>query len=311
MGSMLRVSSPKEPSMHVSRRWMLLLAGAASLVCYQDDPFGQVDAGATTVLLTDAGFPFELVDRVEVYVSEIAASTDADSAGQEWVTITRPGKTFDVLELQHGRTALVGWGELPPGSYRAVRVSLRGGSSRVVMRDGREASVRWPALGEFSVLAWVQETVAVSDTGVQIVIDLDVGRSFVNALQDPLHDFAFLAHVRAVNSAVTGTLTGTVTGDADGDGIVEVITNAAVTVSLGDSATTSPWFAIATGHTAADGVYRVAFLVPGTYRVQIAAPGSAVFGSVSEADVTIVQRQVTTHSVELTPPDASALGIAR
>ncbi len=298
--------------MRVSRTWMLLTAGAVSLVCYQDDPFAHVDAGATTVLLTDAGFPFDLVDRVEVYVSEIAASTDADTEDmQEWVTVTRPGKSFDLLELQHGRTALAGWGDVPAGSYHAVRVSVRGDSSRVVMTDGREASVRWPADGEFSVHAWVQEPVDVADTGAQIVIDLDVGRSFVNALGDPLHDFLFQAHLRAVNSAVTGTLTGIVTGDLDGDGTAEAIADAAVTVARGDLASGSPEFVVATGRATVDGVYRVAFLVPDTYLVRVDAPGSAALGSVRRSGVTILRGQVTTYSVQLPPFATSALNTAR
>jgi hypothetical protein len=286
--------------MRVPDKCLLTLAAATVLACYQDNVAAPADAGSTSVLLTDAGFPFELVDRVEVYVSEVAASTDADtSAVQEWVTITRPQRTFDLLELQQGKTALAGRGDLPAGSYRMVRVSLIGDSSHVVMRDGRHAAVRWPLAGEFTLHAWVQEPLAVADTGAQIVIDIDVGRSFVNALGDPFHDFVFLAHLRAVNSAATGTLAGSVTGDADGDGTPEPLPFADVSVLKGDPLTQAPWFVVATGHTTAESTYRVAFLLPGTYLVRIDAPGSTVLGSVTASTLTIERGRVTTWSVVL------------
>jgi hypothetical protein len=253
-----------------------------------------------TVLLTDAGFPFELVDRVEVYVSEIAASTDADTSDvQEWVPITRPKRAFDLLGLQQGKTALAGRGTLPVGSYRMVRVSLVGDSSHVIMHDGREAAVRWPVAGEFSLQAWVQEPVTVADTGAEIVIDIDVGRSFVNALGDPEHDFVFLAHLRAVNSAATGTLSGSVTGDADGDGTAEPLAYASVSVIKGDTVTLAPWFVVATGHTTTQGAYRIGFLLPGTYLVQVDPPTAAALASEMRPAVIIERGQVTAWSTIL------------
>lgn len=288
-------------------RCLLAFGAATLLACYQDDVAAPADTVSTSVLLTDAGFPFELVDRVEVYVSEIAASTDADtSAAQEWLPITRPRRAFDLLALQQGRTALAGRGDLPAGLYRMVRVSLIGDSSHVVMRDGSEATVRWPLAGEFALHAWVQEPLAVADTGAQIVIDVDVGRSFVNALGDPLHDFVFLAHLRAVNSAATGTLAGTVAGDADGDGTPDPLPYAGVSVIKGEPITQTPWFVVATGHTTVDGTYRIAFLLPGTYFVQVDPPGSTVLGSVTTPPVTIERGRIATRSVVLPAPAGPA-----
>jgi hypothetical protein len=291
---------------HIPVKSLAAFAAAAAIACYQDDVAAPADTVSTSVLLTDAGFPFELVDRVEVYVSEIAASTDADTTdAQRWVTITRPARTLDLLQLQQGTTALLGHGVIPAGSYRMVRVSLIGDSSHVIMRDGREASVRWPLAGEFALHAWVQEPLAVADTGAQIVIDIDVGRSFVNALGDPLHDFVFLAHLRAVNGAATGTLAGTVRGDADGDGTAEPLPYAGVSVIRGEPFTQTPWFVVATGHAAEDGTYRIAFLLPGTYIVQAEAPSSAVLGSVTAPSVTIERGEITSWSVELPTIDGA------
>lgn len=290
----------KKPWMGVSARCVLTLGTVVLVACYQDEVAAPVLTGSATVLLTDAGFPFELVERVEVYVSEISASTDTDTSdSHNWVTIARPGRTFDLLALQQGKTAFAGHGDVPVASYRMVRVSLIGDSSRVIMRDGSEAAVRWPLPGEFSLHAWVERPLAVTEGGVRIVVDIDVGRSFVNALGDPLHDFVFLAHFRAVNGEATGTLAGSVTGDANGDGAVEPLAYATVSVSKGDPVTQASWFVVATGHTTVDGTYRIAFLLPGQYLVRVDPPGSAALASATASDVTIVRGQVTTRSVEL------------
>jgi hypothetical protein len=286
--------------MHVPVRCVLTLGAVALLACYQDDVAAPRETGVASLLLTDAGFPFELVDRVEVYVSEIAASTDADTSDvQEWVPITRPKRAFDLLRLQQGKTAFAGQGDLPVGPYRMVRISLVGDSSHVIMHDGREAAVRWPVAGEFSLHAWVQEPIMVADTGAEIVIDIDVGRSFVSAPGDPVHDFVFLAHLRAVNSAATGTLSGSVTGDADGDGTAEPLAYAGVSVIKGDAVTLASWFVVATGHTTAEGAYQIGFLLPGTYLVQVDPPSSAALASETWPAVTIERGQVTTWSTIL------------
>jgi hypothetical protein len=297
--------------MHVPVRCVLMLGAAILLACYQDDVAAPRATGLATVLLTDAGFPFDLVDRVEVYVSEIAASTDADTSEvQEWVPITRPKRAFDLLGVQQGNTVLAGRGALPVGSYRMVRVSLVGDSSHVIMHDGREAAVRWPVEGEFSLHAWVPEPVMVADTGAEIVIDVDVGRSFVSALGDPMYDFVFLAHLRAVNSAATGTLSGSVSGDADGDGTAEPLVYASVSVIKGDTVTLAPWFVVATGHTTTEGAYRIGFLLPGTYLVQVDPPSSVVLASETRPAVRIERGQVTTWSTILMTPGPAESPIA-
>ena len=269
--------------------------------CYADDVTRPL-AGLTRVLLTDAPFPFGFVDRVEVYVMEIAASMEADtlSQRQEWVTIARPEMRFDLLALQQGNTALLGTGDLPVGQYRTVRLTIDCDESRVTFADGTAARVRWPAGGNLPMYAFVEGAVAVLGDGAEIVIDLDVGRSFAYGLGDPLHDFIFIPVIRAVNSAATGTLTGRVFGDADGDDIPESLANASITVFAGNPAEPSyTWRVVATGHTDAEGQYTVAYLLAGSYVVQVDAPTTAALGSVTTTTIVIATGEETTHSVTL------------
>jgi len=279
--------------------------------CYADDALRPV-AGLTRVLLTDAPFPFGFVSRVEVYVVEIAASMEPDtmSPQQEWITIDRPGRRFDLLALQQGRTALLGEAELPVGQYRAVRMTINCAESSVTLADGTEARVRWPVSGDLAMYAFVEGPVAVLGDGAEIVIDLDVGRSFAYGLLDPLHDFIFMPVIRAVNGAATGTLSGRVFGDANGDEIPEALEDAAITVFSGNHTEPSyTWRIAATGHTDPDGRYKVAYLPAGSYIVQVDAPATANLGNVTTTNVIIAAGEETTHSVTLPVFGAATLSI--
>jgi len=285
-------------------RAVLLLGVVAGAACYQDGGTGPAADGVTRVFLTDAGFPFDAVSHVEVYVTEIAASTQADtSAGAGgWLIIESPRRRFDLLALQQGTTTLLGEAQIPAGEYRAVRLAIDCDSSRILWKDGGEARVRWPVSGELALHAVVEEPLAVPEGGAQLVVDFDVGRSFTDRLADPLHDFVFLPVLRAVNAAATGTLRGTVRGDLDGDDTLEPVRDAAITVYRGDPAQPSgTWSVTATGHTGADGSYVVAFLLAGSYIVQAEAPAAALLAPLTVAHVSVAAGDDVSLPLVLTP----------
>ncbi len=267
--------------------------------CYADESLAPSNARVSaSVFLTDAPFPYDFVDSVKVYVVEVAASTQSgpDSAAANWVSIARPRKTFELLSLQQGKVATVGEGVVPPGDYRSIRMTIDSDSSSVTFSNGEQANVRWPTPVVILLSALVERPLDLSGPDAQIVIDFDVGRSFVYGLLDPLHDFAFTPVLRAVDGAASGTLSGSVHGDADDDGVPEPIENAAITVlsdDLGGSRI------IATGHTGTNGNYTVGFLLGGTYIVQVEAPSFATLGSATAVDITISAGIETNHSVTL------------
>jgi hypothetical protein len=295
--------------MHLAVRTIMLLGLAAGVACYRDGGTEPLADGITRIFLTDAGFPFDAVSRVEVYVTEIAASTQADTTAGAgaWVRLAAPHRAFDLLALQHGTTALLGEVRLPAGDYRAVRLSIDGDSSRIVWTAGGEARVRWPAAGEFTVHARVDEAMAVPTEGTAIVIDIDVGTSFTNAIADPLHDFLFVPFLRAVVVEATGTLRGTVRGDVDGNGILDPVTGAGLAVYRGDAGDPpSAWTLTATGHTDGAGAFVLGFLLAGTYIVQADAPAELTLGSLTAAHVTVAAGQDVSLPLVLPRLGASA-----
>jgi hypothetical protein len=295
------------------KRILMVVAGAllAGTACYEQDATGITQGGIATVLLTDAPFPFDSVASVNVYVVSIAASTSLDTSAasaQHWVTITAPQKRFDLLELQQGKTELVGAGQLPAGSYRAVRMVINTDSSDIILNDGREATIHWPVHGELTLNALVESPVAMPEAGTDIVIDFDVGRSFIqgNPLVDvlpgyalPNDEFIFLSWIRAVNRAATGAITGVVRGDRNGDGVPEPIANAAISIFRGNDTSLALYAASATGRTDANGHYTVAFLTPGSYTVLVEPLGVVQLDPQWSDDVIVTAGGTTQHDVSL------------
>ncbi|MGH7607571.1 MAG: DUF4382 domain-containing protein [Gemmatimonadales bacterium] len=271
-----------------------MLAAVAS-GCYEDDSSGPgTRKPMVEVLLTDAPFPFDTVQSVNVYIVSIAASTAADTSepgGQEWITITEPRRRVDLLELQQGTTTLMGEGELSAAQYRAVRVIIDVDSSGVMFRDGAEAVVHWGGSGAQAIHAFVEAALAVPEDGepTEIVIDFDVGRSFHwNDLGD--NAFTFLPWIRAVNEAATGSIAGTVLADA---GPIENATISAY------GATEGTWEIRSTGKSDALGNYRIAYLLPGTYIVEVDPPPSVGQASALDSSVVVTTGMEMRHDVSL------------
>ena len=280
----------------MSRLLLALMAVVGiTAACYEDDTTAntQNSPSLTNVLLTDAPFPFDSVQSVNVYVISVSVSTQPDTGSSAdsmpWVDVTTPHRQINLLELQRGDTALLGGTEIPPGRYHAVRLTLDGDSSSIRYKNGSYAQVHWGGSGRQSIHAFVEAAVDVGAQGTDIVIDFDVGRSFhYNDLGDGA--FNFIPWIRAVNRAETGSIAGTVSGPS---GAV----NGATVSAWGGGP--SNWYIYSTGVTDTGGHYRLAYLLPGTYIVGVDAPASSNFGSVLDSNVAVNKGFETTHNVTL------------
>jgi hypothetical protein len=216
----------------------------------------------TAVLLTDAPFPFDRIARVDIHIAEIGLSPQADTSQGPpgWITVARPDRLFNLLDLQNGVTALLGEAEVPPGQYRAVRVTFDPARSSMTDTDGGHPAINWQAKGDTPTLfGLVEEPMAIDENGEDVVIDFDVGRSFL-----PDGDgFLFVPFLRAITRAGSGSIAGRLLL-ADGDtpvglGVVSVHYAMDSTAVLGPL--------VATSRADAAGAFRASFLRPGRYTV--------------------------------------------
>ena len=286
----------------MSRHPLALLAVATIVSgCYQDDT-GPASAPppapqSTNVVLTDAPFPFDTVQSVNVYIISVSVSTEADTGSNAdnvtWVPVTEPHRQINLLELQQGDTALLGGANIPAGQYRAVKLVLDGDSSNIRYKNGSLAQVHWGGSGRQSIHAFVEAAMSVGTQSTDIVIDFDVGRSFhYNDLGDGA--FNFVPWIRAVNRAETGSIAGTVMRDTSGGG--GPLKNATVS-AWGRGPST--WYIYSTGVTDAAGHYRLAYLLPGTYIVGVDPPSGSNLAAALDSNVAVNKTVETLHNVTL------------
>ena len=287
----------------------LVLAGTAGVACYQDDALHPSAISPTKVFITDAPFPFDTVGSVNIYVKEIAGATVTDTSSGpigvaptvQWMTIVAPRKRFDLLTLQQGVTAFVGQQTIDAGRYVSFRMIINADSSSIIFKDGSSADVSWPYpyAGEIPLYALVDRPVDVPATGGEIVIDFDVGRSFLYGYTGPNKFSMPQPSLRAVNSAATGTIKGTVTvPDVEGNPVPNQ--NADLSVFRGDAnRDASTWSLVATGRTDALGHYQVPFLDAGNWIVRVEQPKLPGLAASITPSVWVSVGNTTTLDVQL------------
>jgi len=254
----------------------------------------------TTVELTDDPFPYDSVARVDLFIVRIDVSEQPDTnpTSPSWHTVATPGRSYNLVELTGGATDTLGGTQIPAGTYRAVRMVIDPGQSSITAKDGRALPVDWQQTALNPILyALVEDPIGVSDAGAQIVIDFDVGRSFLCSA--PCTSFVFSPVFRAVNKAATGTVSGRVRGDTLALS-PEPIHDVTVTVYSGDPTFEPGWYVRATGKTDAAGNFRIAYLLPGTYILRADAPRGSPFSPGVRANVVVTQgAEATNQGIDL------------
>jgi len=249
-----------------SSRLALAVAGALGLAACNSSETGPVSPGRegmTSVFLTDAPFPFDRIARVDIHISEIGLSPQADTSQGPpgWITVATPDRVFNLLDLQNGTTALLGEADVPPGQYRAVRVTFDPARSSMTDTDGGHPAINWQAKGDIPTLfGLVEEAMAIDENGEDVVIDFDVGRSF---LPDDGNGFIFIPFLRAITRAGSGGIAGTLV-HSDGGAPIPL---AVVSIHHAFDSATTLGPLVATSRSDVSGAFNASFLRPGHYMV--------------------------------------------
>lgn len=282
-----------------------------------EPPPGEVRA---KVLLTDAPFPYDSVARVDLHIVKIEASQAADTTGAgEWVMLAAPDHAYNLLELTQGLAQEVGAGTIPAATYRAIRLTIDADRTRLwakyavdaanTPRAGASAvSVDWQSSrGQAVLYALVEKPMAFTRADAEIVIDFDVGRSFI--CEAFCSRFIFSPVFRAVNRDATGTIEGRVLGDTLSTN-QEPVPNTTVSVFDGEiGQPEATWRLAATGKTDGAGAFRIAYLPAGRYILRADAPRESPYTAGVRAYVTVAVGE-TTSGASITLPTQSLEGLA-
>jgi hypothetical protein len=269
--------------MYRSLRLFAALALGAFGVAACSDSSG-TGSGLLTVRLTDAPFPFSDVASVQVYVVRVDARTSeptdaeaADESNQDgWTTIATPNALVDLLSLGGGRTTNLGATTLATGTYDGFRLIIDPSKSSITLKDGSTPPIFFPSAAHSGIKVKLDKPVQLTENGSVMTLDFDVGSSFVMRGNNPANGFNFKPVVRAVAQDITGSVSGSVhantaTGPAVPGATIEVLTAGSLLTD------TDPTHVIRTTSTDANGDFRIAFLLPGTYVVRATPPATSGF----------------------------------
>ena len=302
--------------------WPVLALALAG--CARDAQQPSVQTGSSHVLLTDGPFPYDRLARVDLYIVSVSASLSPDTSatsGGSFVTLATPNRRIDVLALQNGATSELGSLDLPTGAITAVRMVIDTDSSSITLKDGRVLTganngIHWQSSAGRPVLnALVHEQISVPDTGAAIVIDYDVGQSFVTLQElDSVStdsSFIFMPQLRAVDATRTGAITGVVRAHTAGGAVVA---DASVRLYIGYAGTPeNTWPTLATGKTDATGAFRLSYVtrsswwagrpawVGATYIVAVDPPSAAGLGRTLVPNLSVTAGQATSAGTVVLP----------
>jgi hypothetical protein len=262
--------------------------------------------GSTRVLLTDAPFPFDRVERVDVYILSVSGSVSPDTlTAGNFVTLATPNRRINLLDLQNGITDELGSVDLPEGVITAVRLVIDTDSSSIRLKDGRtlDASsspgIQWQSSAGKPVLnALIHEQIAVPDTGGVVVIDFDVGQAFipVQEINPGSTDSSFI--FSPVFRAADGNRTGSITGVIEHGGAP--LADASLRLYFGNPADPeNTWFVLGTAHSDANGEFKFSYVTQSswwalnplhagkTYNVAVDPPATSGFARNVVNNVTV------------------------
>ena len=284
----------------------MLLCALAFAAC--SDSSG-TNRGTLTVRLTDAPFPFSEVSRVDVYVVRVdakqAATTDDEAADENaggWTTVATPNALINLLELGDGKTTNLGATTLPTGNYQSFRLILDTDKSSITLKDGTQPDIKFPSAGHSGIKVILDDPIQLTENGSVMTLDFDIGRSFVARGNGARNGFIFKPVIHAVAQDITGTVTGSVhantaTGAAVPDATVEVLTAGSRV------ADTDPTHVVRSTSTDANGAFRIAFLLPGTYVLRATPPAASGFKpALLAGGLTITAGQETPNQVIVVAP---------
>jgi uncharacterized protein DUF4382 len=156
--------------------------------------------GRVVVKLTDAPFPLDSLESVDIFVVRVdarpadvpeveaaaAETEEAEAESKGWTTLATPEATIDLLTLQNGTTTTLGETSLTEGSYAGLRLVIDPSKSSITLKNGETLTggttpgVTFPSGSRSGIKIILTKPLEVEgDETTTMVLDFDVANSFV------------------------------------------------------------------------------------------------------------------------------------
>lgn len=257
----------------------LLALGLVVGACNNDDSVGpgSEKTGSIRVILTDAPYPFDMIDSAVVVIDSVSIHLVGDAEATEadgFRTIDRTTTNLNLLDLQGGTVAVLAKVDgLPVGEIDQIRLHVREAS--VTLTDQRVFPLEVPSGSSSGIKVFPSPPIdVVGGFTTEVLLDFDVSQSFSPIPNAPNHvdeirEFVFHPVIRVAVTSLTGSVSGTIwnglgTPDVTSD---DVPMPGATVRALQDGTE------IATTASDENGRYVLAGLHAGTYTVRVEAAG--------------------------------------
>ncbi len=261
--------------------------------------------GKVKILITDAPFPADMVDEVQVTIDRVelrmvgATSTDTtggtstdttggtstDTTGgtstgttdddddddddeKEWIVVSEDVTTIDLLKLQNGITEILAASDIPVGKYDMIRLHVV--EAFIKIEGNSSFPLKIPSGTTSGLKIKLDTPITVTEEGVsEILVDFDLSRSFIvkgnPKNKKGITGFMFKPVIRAVNYNQAGGIYGKI---SEGEGTA--VSNAMISVKQGETT-------VATALSDSKGNYHLMGLTPGTYTLEVEKEGYALY----------------------------------
>jgi len=179
-------------------RLFLSLALFGALAACSDSSMGP-DQGRIAVRLTDAPFPLDQVQSIDMHIVRVEAKLqatseedaeedvdDGDASSDGWIVLATPNASFDLMDLQNGVNVLLGETTVAAGSYQSIRLILDTGKSSVTLKDGMilsgtsSPSIVFPSAGKSGIKVLFTTPIEVDEgQTTEVLLDFDAEESFI------------------------------------------------------------------------------------------------------------------------------------
>lgn len=229
--------------------------------------------GSLKIYLADS--PSSL-DSVIIFVKSVEVHQAGNGDNTGWNVINNTLRSFDLLELRNGATAVLGDSVLGSGQYTEIRLIL--GEGNYVVDNGIKHSLTISSGMQTGIKLYHQFTIE-PDNLYELILDFNVDKSVYST---GMENYALKPVIRVMPMIISGTISGQVLP-------LEAQAKVFTTIGL-DTVTTYP---------DTDGFFKLMALPEGTYNVEIQPANISYKDSVIGGVNVIAEQDTSIGTIEL------------